>query len=259
MTQNPNFSPTPYNHDWVNRYNVVLSHDHEFGDGWLLQATGWFTYQEVDNRTAAALGPNGELPATTTIQSENYYNGGADIRLRKRWGEEHDPARQRADFRRTVIYHGDAPFEQFINPDLFADRGRGRRSPDSNQDRNSNYQAFFAENIFRFGRFHVVPSFRLDHESVEVNEIVTPFDSTARGRQCGAHCAAVGHRFGQRFPQGQRDLLQRLLRLAADALLRCRLTLLTHLHSRASVGPVYFTRLRAGCAWRAGCRPGTLV
>jgi len=172
--QNPNFSPTPYNHDWVNRYNVVLSHDHEFGDGWLLQATGWFTYQEVDNRTAAALGPNGELPTTTTIQSETYYNGGADIRLRKRWGEDTILGGSALTFG-TVIYHGDAPFEQFINPDLFADRDAGGVTR-LNQDRNSNYQAFFAENVFRFGRFHVVPSFRLDHESVEVNEIVTPFD-----------------------------------------------------------------------------------
>ena len=103
--ENPNFSPTPYNHDWVNRYNVVLSHDHEFGDGWLLQATGWFTYQEVDNRTAAALGPNGELPTTTTIQSETYYNGGADIRLRKRWGEDTILGGSALTFG-TVIYHG---------------------------------------------------------------------------------------------------------------------------------------------------------
>ena len=75
----------------------------------------------------------------------------------------------------TTIYHGSAPFEQFINPDLYADRDAGGTTR-LNQDRTSNYQAFFAENLFRFGRFHIVPSFRLDHESVEVNEIVTPFN-----------------------------------------------------------------------------------
>lgn len=58
----PNFSPTPYNHDWVDRYNVILSHEHDFGGGWLFESKAWFTYQAVDNRSAAALGPNGELP-----------------------------------------------------------------------------------------------------------------------------------------------------------------------------------------------------
>ena len=42
------------------------------------------------------------------------------------------------------------------------------------QSRNSNYQAFFIENIFRFGKFHIVPSFRLDHESVDVDTNIGP-------------------------------------------------------------------------------------
>ena len=74
-----------------------------------------------------------------------------DIRLRKRWGEDTILGGSALTFG-TVIYHGDAPFEQFINPDLFADRDAGGVTR-LNQDRNSNYQAFFAENIFRFGRF----------------------------------------------------------------------------------------------------------
>lgn len=166
--QDPNFSPTPYNHDWVDRFNVTLTHTHEFGDGWLLEGKGWFTYQAIDNRTAAVLGPNGQLPTSTTIQSENYYNGGVDIRMRKRWGQGN------ALTFGGMVYHGDAPFQQYINPDLFADRDdTGTTRLD--QDRTSDYQAFFVENIFRFGPFHIVPSFRLDHETVEVDENVSPF------------------------------------------------------------------------------------
>ncbi len=52
-----NFSPTPYNNNWVDRYNVVLRHEREFGDGWLMQAKAWYTHQEIDSRAAANLLP----------------------------------------------------------------------------------------------------------------------------------------------------------------------------------------------------------
>ena len=174
FNQDPNFSFTPYNHDWVDRYNVTLSHEHDFGDGWFFEGKAWFTTQAVDNRTAANLGPNGELPTTTTIQSENYYNGGADLRVRKLWGDD-TMFRGSALTFGGVVYHGEAPFQQFISPDLFADRNSEGTSTRLDQDRSTDYQAIFAENIFRLGAFHIVPSFRLDHENVEINENVTPF------------------------------------------------------------------------------------
>lgn len=169
----PNATLTPYNHDWVDRVRVTLTHEHNFGDDWLLQAKGWFTYQAVDNRTAANLSPTGAFPATTTIQSENYYNGGIDIRLRKKWGQGN------ALTFGGVVYHGDSPFQQYISNDLYADRDSTGFMTRLDQDRTSDYQAIFAENVFRFGQFHIVPSFRLDHETVEVDENVSPFRSGA--------------------------------------------------------------------------------
>lgn len=166
-----NYSPTPYNHDWDDRYNVVLSHEHEFGGGdWLFQGKAWFTYQEVDARSASAISPTGAFPSTTTIQSEDYYTGGVDLRMRYRWGQGS------ALTFGGVVYHGEAPFKQFINPNLYADRDDTSGTVRLDEDRYSDYQAFFIENVFRFGSFHIVPSFRLDHESVEVDENVTPFN-----------------------------------------------------------------------------------
>ena len=86
--EDQNFSPTPYNNNWVDRYTVVLRHEHEFGDGWLLQVKGWFTHQEIDARTAPSLNltaPN-PFPSSTTFGHEEFNNGGADIRFRKLWG-----------------------------------------------------------------------------------------------------------------------------------------------------------------------------
>ena len=57
-----NFSFTPYNHDWVDRYTTILRYERDFGDGWFLQAKGWFTHQEIDARAAANLNPGAPHP-----------------------------------------------------------------------------------------------------------------------------------------------------------------------------------------------------
>ena len=201
FNEDPNFSPTPYNHDWVDRYNVTLGLNHDFGDGWYFEGKAWFTEQAVDNRTAAALGPDGALPATTTIQSENYYNGGMDLRFRKFWGEG-TALRGSALTFGGVVYHGEAPFMQFISPDLYADRNDEGTSTRLDQDRSTDYQAIFAENIFRFGPFHVVPSFRLDHENVEVKENVTPFPRPPADASVDHFVPLWGIGLGNDFCQG---------------------------------------------------------
>lgn len=173
--QDPNFSPTPYNHDWVDRYNFTLTYEHQFGDDWFFQGKAWFTFQEIDNRTAAALSsapgippPNALPPSTTTILNQDFSNGGVDLRMRYRWG--HGSALTFGG----VVYHGDSPYQQFINTNIYANRDAGG-TPRIDQDRTSDYQAVFVENLFRFGSFHIVPSFRLDHETVAIDENVSPF------------------------------------------------------------------------------------
>jgi hypothetical protein len=76
-------------------------------------------------------------------------------------------------FGRT-IYHGDAPFNRYNSTNLTVDRDDTSGLHTLDQSRNSDYQAFFAENIFRIGKFHIVPSFRLDHESVDVDTAIGP-------------------------------------------------------------------------------------
>jgi Fe(3+) dicitrate transport protein len=169
-----NFSPTPYNHNWVDRYTVALRYELEFGDGWLMQAKAWYTHQDIDSRTAGNLSPAGLPPATTTLGYEEFNNGGADLRFRKKWGED-TMFRGSALTFGAVVYHGDAPFQRFTSTDLFATRGETTDVIPLDQSRNSDYQAFFVEDLLRIGKFHIVPSFRLDHESVEVNSTHAPF------------------------------------------------------------------------------------
>jgi Fe(3+) dicitrate transport protein len=183
---NPNFSFTPYNNDWVDRYTTILSYQRDFGEGWLLQAKGWFTHQEIDARTAPNLNPTAPnpFPSSTTFGYEEFNNGGADIRFRKFWGDGTIFRGSALTFG-GVVYHGDAPFQRYtLNEDntgpnfLYAPRGTTSDIIPLDQSRTADYQAFFIEDLFRIGKFHVVGSFRLDHEDVEVDSTHAPWLAT---------------------------------------------------------------------------------
>src|SRR3954470_20952883 len=72
-----NFSPTPYNENWVDRVTLVLRYEIERGD-WLFQGKAWYTHQDIDARTGANLGaptvafPGGVPPATTQFAYEAF-------------------------------------------------------------------------------------------------------------------------------------------------------------------------------------------
>jgi Fe(3+) dicitrate transport protein len=181
-----NFSTTPYNENWVDRYNFVLRYEANFGDGWLLQAKGWFTHQDIDSRSANNLGPATSLnptvlPTSTTFGYEEFNNGGLDLRFRKKWGEG-TMFRGSALTFGGVVYHGEAPFQRYTlnngntGPNfLYSPRGTKSSAIPLDQERSADYQALFAEDLIRIGSFHIVPSFRLDHEKVQVDSNFAPW------------------------------------------------------------------------------------
>jgi Fe(3+) dicitrate transport protein len=179
---NPNQAVTPYNHNWVDRYTVVLRYEAEFGGGWLLQAKGWFTHQDIDSRAAGNINPvTGAFPTSTVFGYEEFNNGGLDLRMRKKWGEG-TMFKGSALTVGGLVYHGDAPFQRYtLNTGntgpgfLFAPRGTTSTNVALDQSRTADYQAFFIEDLIRIGSFHIVPSFRLDHENVDVDATVAPY------------------------------------------------------------------------------------
>ena len=160
-------STTPFAHDWVDRYSVVLRDEWSFAEGWLMQAKGWFTHQDIDSRAP------GFPPGTTTLALEEFNNEGGDLRFRYNYGQGTWLKGSTLTFGGTV-YHGDAPFNRYFGPDPAVGRDDTSGTHSLDQERNSDYQAFFIENIFRIGKFHIVPSFRLDHESVDVDTAFGP-------------------------------------------------------------------------------------
>ena len=156
---------TPFNHNWVSRTSVVLGNESDLGGNWRSEAKLWGARQQLYQRSAGA----GAHPASTTLVDERFHSEGLDWRFRKRWG------RGNALTFGTVLYHDDAPFQQFTSTDIMADRGSHDGTPRLDQSRDSWYGALFAESVFRLpGRWHVVPSFRLDHEAIRIDETVRP-------------------------------------------------------------------------------------
>ena len=180
-----NFSTTPYNENWVDRYNFVLRYEGNLGDGWLMQAKAWFTHQDIDSRSANNLNPTpanpSGNPSSTTFGYEEFNNGGVDLRFRKKWGEGTMFKGSTLTFG-GVAYHGEAPFTRYTlnkansgDNYLYLPRGTTSSAIPLDQDRTADYQAFFIEDLIRIGSFHIVPSFRLDHEKVQVDSTYAPW------------------------------------------------------------------------------------
>lgn len=175
-----NFTPTPYNKDWVDRYTLTLSNQTKIGDDAQWTTKLWRGYQDQTTRAAGALADvaNPTYPASSAIQDATFRFTGIDSRIVDHWG------RGNALTAGFVYYHSDAPFRQWNNSDLYAERDERDSSvvcakPSSanciklNQQRSTDYAALFAENVFRFaGGWHFVPSVRLENESVDIDESV---------------------------------------------------------------------------------------
>ncbi|HWE45870.1 MAG TPA: TonB-dependent receptor plug domain-containing protein [Caulobacteraceae bacterium] len=186
---------TPFNHDWVSRYAATLGNELDLGDGWHVESKLWASYTDLYDRTAA----NGAAPLTTTLQDRIFRSDGLDLRLRKSWG------RGNAFTAGVDLAEDHAPWRQWTSGDVTADLGdRNGATPRLNQARRSDYAAVFAENVFRLpGRIHVVPSVRLEHEGVEVDESVAPpFVSRPlihadAGRDAALFGFGIGNDFGK--------------------------------------------------------------
>jgi Fe(3+) dicitrate transport protein len=162
---NPNQAVTPFNHDWVSRTSVTVGNEVELGGDWRSEAKAWMAWQRLYQRSAG----NGPSPATTTLQDEQFHSEGLDWRFRKRWG--HGNALTFG----TALYHDNAPFRQWTSTDITAPRYSEDGTPRLNQARNDWYGAIFGESVFRLpGRWHIVPSFRLEHEHISIDESVRP-------------------------------------------------------------------------------------
>jgi Fe(3+) dicitrate transport protein len=203
--QDADQTTTPFNRLWTERYVLSLGHEQHYGDDSELFAKAWYGYQDQASRSQ----DRGNPPTTSTLQDEKFNFTGIDVRSVTHWG------RGNAFTIGTTLYHSDAPFRQWeedtLSPDQYERFGDPCLSVTQvdcekfRQQRSTDYGAIFVENVFRFENgWHIVPSIRLDHEKVDIDETIhTPrADGQLIDRSVDHTVPLLGFGFGNDFGHG---------------------------------------------------------
>lgn len=192
---------TPFNRNWIDRYTLALTHTYDFDAKTRLEAKLWGGYQDIAQRSVGA--PNAAGVVTTTNGDEQFRFVGFDGRLLHRWGQGN------ALTVGTTLYQSDAPFRQWTFPGTTAapnvvDRYQRNGTPRLDQARSSDYAAVFAENVFRWGPWHLVPSVRFEHEVIDIDETVRPPNLVRPliDRKVSRNVPLAGLGFGNDFGRG---------------------------------------------------------
>ncbi len=169
---------TPDARLWTERYQLSLTHERTFDERTRLVAKAWSGYQNLASRSEAGFVAPQPPPTSAQLQDDVFRYGGIDARLLHRW------SRGNALTVGFTGYHSDAPFRQWTASNLSVPRSE-RFTPACltpaqvncarlHHERSTDYAAVFAENVFRWGKWHLVPSVRLEHEKVDVDESIKP-------------------------------------------------------------------------------------
>ncbi|WP_165371583.1 TonB-dependent receptor family protein [Pseudolysobacter antarcticus] len=158
---NPNLTTTPDNRTWVDHDFAVLGYENHFNDKTQLEVKLWRGYHDQADRSESL---TAKPVPNSTLESQKYRFTGLDARLRHDWGQGN------AFTTGFTAYQSDSPWRKWLGTNLVVDQYDHSGTPTLRQDRSTDYAAVFAENVFRFGKFHIVPSVRFEHEKLDVDE-----------------------------------------------------------------------------------------
>ena len=153
---NRDFTRTPSDRIWIERYVPSLSYEREMSDDTRLVSKGWAGYQDRFSRR--------QTGTATNLDRQEFTFGGWDTRLRhdwQAWGHEHTTTGG------VVLYASDSPRSRKRGSEPNATTGPTRFE----LDRRTLYGSLFTEQLLRFDRLSVVPAFRLELIDMKVEEV----------------------------------------------------------------------------------------
>lgn len=159
----PEQSTAPFNRIWLTRYGASLEHQRRLGDATALYAKAWAGYFDRLSRRTTNFVPPQAPPAFTTFDRQEFRFGGLDARVQHEWGADHTLTAG------TMLYTVRSPREQSRAANLTAPGERGE-TPRFSQRRGGEHVAVFAENLFRFGEWSVVPGLRVEFVDMFIDE-----------------------------------------------------------------------------------------
>ena len=176
---NPNQTTAPDDRDRAHRYTAVLTYSNQFDADNLFEQKLWSGYQDLVTRAGTYV--PGEPPTAapvatgTTVAAQRFHYTGLDGRFVHHYG------RGAAVTMGYTAYTSTSPYHEFSSSDPVTDPYDPTGSLIYNDERRSRYAALFAENVYRFGRWHVVTSARFNHEQIDSRETAAPHPYLVNG------------------------------------------------------------------------------
>jgi Fe(3+) dicitrate transport protein len=198
--QDPNQTTSPDDRDWEHRYTAVLTYSNQFDDQDLYVQKLWSGYQDLISRSDTYTTGAAPVGTSATLAAQKFHYTGLDGRFIHHYG------RGDAVTVGYTAYYSDSPYTEFNSPSPQADPYSPGGTVIYNDERSSRYAAVFAENVYRFKRFHVVTSARFNHEEIDTHETVASHPYLVNGNY-SKNIPLFGFGIGNDFGRGNETYL----------------------------------------------------
>lgn len=162
---------TPDDRDWAHRYTAVLTYHDQIDPRSLFVQKVWTGYQDLVTRADTYANTGTPVGTAATLASQKFHYTGLDGRFLHHWGKGS------AFTVGYTLYTSTSPYTELKSPDALIAPYGASGALFYNDQRRTRYAAIFAENLYRYGRFHVVTSARLEHEQLDTHETAAPHPS----------------------------------------------------------------------------------
>ncbi|KKO50295.1 TonB-dependent receptor [Arsukibacterium sp. MJ3] len=156
---------SPFNRVEIEQTMANISYEQQLSDTANLHGKIWYSSMDRLSRRSAMFTDAANEPATTDIDEQQFANVGVDLRYSLIWGDNHIFTAG------TTAYQGDSPRTRHVSNDI---RSSEQLAEDLRfeQDRVMRYNAFFIENLFRFGQFSISPTLRVERINYDLTELL---------------------------------------------------------------------------------------
>ena len=171
----PTLTTSPDDRDWEHRYTGVLTYSNRFDSQSLYVQKLWSGYQDLITRSDTYTTGATPVGTSATVAGQRFHYTGLDGRFIHHYG------RGAAFTVGYTAYYSTSPYHEFSSTDPLVDPYDPGGKLIYNDQRSTRYVAVFAENLYRFKRFHVVTSARFNHEEIDTHETVAPHPYLVNG------------------------------------------------------------------------------
>lgn len=162
---NPNQATTPADRDWAHRYTAVLTYHNRIDARNVIVQKIWAGYQDLVTRADQY---SGTRASAALLAAQKFHYSGLDGRFLHHWGQGS------AFTLGYTAYASNSPYTEITSAEALIGPYGTSGALLYHAERRTRYVALFGDNLWRFGRFHLLTSVRVDHEQLYAHETAAP-------------------------------------------------------------------------------------